>query len=336
MNKKVSLIVACKNEGKYIGEALNSLINQDYPKEFMEVLIVDGRSEDDTLEIVNYYKLKYPFVKLYDNPLRIATHAFNIGVQNAGGDFIFLIGSHCEYPENYVSRLVSCAQSYDADVIGGSLFTGIKKRNIVSNSIKKVLSNKLGVGNATFRTGVSEIKEVDTVAYGCYQSRVFQKYGLFNEKLIRNQDIEFNKRIVNDGGKIFIVPDVTVIYYARESLYDLARNNFLNGYWNPLTVFYTNSFNSISLRHYVPMIFILFILFFAGLSFLSSYFLVVLAGGVLLYLILIVSVSYKINDSGTSWFQLIITFISIHFSYGAGSLAGLAKVLRMKITGIEL
>jgi len=333
MKKKVSLIVACRNEQKYIGEALKSLLTQDYPKEFMELLIIDGRSEDDTLQIVNNYQKEYPFIKVHDNPLRVATHAFNIGIQNATGDYIFLIGSHCEYPTNYISRLVSCAQNYNANIVGGLLFTSIRNKNIVSNSIKKVLSNRFGVGNATFRTGVTTIQETDTVAYGCYERALFDKFGLFNENLIRNQDIEFNKRIVNNKGKIIIVPDVTVIYYARENLDDLAKNNFQNGYWNPLTVFYTDSFKSISLRHYVPMIFILFILFFGCLSFFSIYFLGVLAGVFLIYLTILGIVSYKINDDGTAWLQLLKTFIVIHFSYGIGSLAGLIKVTEMRIGG---
>lgn len=329
--KKISLIIACRNEEKYIGRAIDSLLKQDYPKQLTELLIIDGRSEDNTLKIVNKYQQLYPFIKTLDNPIKVATHAFNIGIQNASGDFIFLIGSHCEYPPNYISKLVSSSESFNANVVGGILFTDIKNQNVVSNSIKKVLSNKYGVGNATFRTGASTIKEVDTVAYGCYQRNMFEKYGLFNEQLIRNQDIEFNKRIVNNGGKIILVPNVIVTYYARERLRDIAGNNFQNGYWNPLTVFYTNSFKSISLRHYAPMMFIIFILIFSILSFVSFYFSLALTTIILLYFIIIAIVSYKLNDSGTSWIQLFKTFIAIHFSYGAGSLAGVFKVLKLKI-----
>jgi glycosyltransferase involved in cell wall biosynthesis len=331
--KVVSLIVACRNEGKYIEDVLKSLLSQDYHHERFEILVIDGRSEDSTVSIIKQMQLQYSNIRFLDNPLKTATHAFNIGIQNAVGDFIFIIGSHCEYPKNYISKLVSSAQEFNASVAGGVLLTAIKKNNSVSNAIKKVLSNKIGVGNSSFRTGVNEIKEVDTVPYGCYKKDVFEKYGLFNELLIRNQDIEFNKRIVNNKGKIIIVPDVIVTYYARESLKEVIKNNYENGFWNPLTVFYTSSFKSISLRHYIPMMFIMFIIIFSLLSFLSIYFFIALVSISLLYLLIIGLVSYSIKDGSTKWLQLLKTFLSVHFSYGIGSLVGTYKAITLKIRG---
>jgi len=330
--KVVSLIIACRNEEKYIEDVLKSLLSQDYDQEKIEILVIDGRSDDRTVNIIKSMQLEYRNIRLIDNPLKTATHAFNIGVQNSVGDYIFIIGSHCEYPKNYISRLVSSAEVFNASVTGGVLLTAIKKENVISNAIKKVLSNKFGVGNSSFRTGVNEIKEVDTVPYGCYKRDLFEKYGLFNELLIRNQDIEYNKRIVNNKGKILLVPEVIVTYYARESLKEVIRNNYQNGFWNPLTVLYTNSFKSISLRHYVPMMFIMFIILFSLLSFLSFYFLVALVSIILLYLLIIGIVSYSIKDASTKWGQLLKTFLSVHFSYGVGSLVGTCKAIKLGIT----
>ena len=102
---------------------------------------------------------------------------------------------------------------------------------------------------------MSEITEVDTVPFGCYRKEVFTKYGLYNTKLVRNQDIELNKRIKRGGGKIYLIPDTYCVYYAREKYREIIKNNYLNGKWSILTVYITKTFNSLSVRHFVPMIF---------------------------------------------------------------------------------
>ncbi|MDR2086126.1 MAG: glycosyltransferase family 2 protein, partial [Dysgonamonadaceae bacterium] len=177
-----------------------------------------------------------------------------------------------------------------------------------------------------------KITEVDTVPFGCYKKEVFQKYGLYNEKLVRNQDIELNKRIKRDGGKIVLIPDTYCIYYARETFQSLMKNNYQNGKWNILTVYYTKMFDSLSIRHFVPMLFVLSLLLPLMFSFVYSPLLFLSMLSVLIYMALIFLISLKIAlTKKLHLVYLIATFMCLHFSYGLGSLAGLFKVIRETI-----
>jgi glycosyltransferase involved in cell wall biosynthesis len=332
-NELVSIIIPTYNEEKYISDCLNSVVEFDYPQEYIEIFVVDGMSKDNTRNIVSEKFCKiYNNITLIDNPDTTAPFAFNVGINHARGKYIIIIGAHSAYSKDYISKLVKWHHKLDAYNIGGVMITDIRNKNKKTKAIEKVLSNKFGVGNATFRTGTNEVKSVDTVAYGCYRKECFDKFGLFNVKLTRNQDIEFNKRIINAGGKIYIVPDVECRYFARETYSGIANNNYENGMWNILTVFYTKDFSSLSLRHFIPLFFILSIflpalaaMFFSPLIYVSMFFFALYTG-------LIFTISLKINTKETSFLHLIQTFFVLHFSYGIGSLAGILKLPFIALT----
>jgi glycosyltransferase involved in cell wall biosynthesis len=251
---EISIVVPIYNEEKYIQSCLDSIINSDYDKEKLEVLLVDGGSNDKTVEIIKEYQKKYSFFKLLHNPKKIVPVAMNIGIKNAKGEYIIRLDAHSMYPKDYFKKLIFYHKKLNADNVGGVVITEVKNKNNISNSIKNVLSDRFGVGSA-FRSGVKEIQEVDTVPFGCYKRELFDKVGLYGERLVRNQDIELNKRIKNSGGKIYLIPEIKCTYFARENYKDLAKNNFNNGLWNILTAYYTNTLNSLSLRHFIPLIF---------------------------------------------------------------------------------
>lgn len=253
----LSVICPIYNEAKYIEVCLQSILLQDYPKEDLEVLFVDGMSQDLTRQIIVEYSVRYPFIRLVDNPRRIVPVAMNIGIRASKGDVIMRIDAHARYPVNYFSELVKTLYELEADNIGAACQTDVLNKTPKTLAIKEVLSNKFGVGNSTFRLGVNRVIEVDTVPFGCWKREVFDKYGFYNECLIRNQDIEFNKRIVRSGGRIFIIPNTYCVYLARETFKALAINNFSNGKWNILTVYYTQQIKSLSVRHFIPLLFVL-------------------------------------------------------------------------------
>ena len=253
----LSVICPIYNEAKYIDVCIQSVLLQDYPKEQLEVLFVDGMSKDGTRDIVNGYSKKYPFIRLLDNEKRIVPVAMNIGIRASKGNVIIRLDAHAQYPPNYFSVLVEKLKLLDADNVGVACRTDVLNKTPKTLAIREVLSNKLGVGNSTFRLGINKVMEVDTVPFGCWKRDVFDKYGFYDERLIRNQDIELNKRIVRGGGHIFIVPDTYCTYLARETFWGLAKNNFGNGKWNILTVFYTKQLNSLSIRHFIPLLFLL-------------------------------------------------------------------------------
>lgn len=323
----LSVICPIYNEEKYIDKCIESLVAQDFPKENLEVIFADGMSSDRTREIVTQYTLQYPWLKLIDNPDRIVPKALNKAIGVAKGDIIMRIDAHAEYPSNYFSTLVNGLSKYDADNIGAVCKTDVLNKNSKSLSIREVLSHPLGVGNSTFRTGIKEAKEVDTVPFGCWPRETFEKFGLFNEKLVRNQDIELSKRILRENGKIFIIPDTYSVYYARETFKKLAKNNYQNGKWNILTVWYTNQFNSLSLRHYIPLIFILSLLVPVIVSFFWVWALVVAILSLLAYLSIVSLISVKLaSKKNLNFFYLIVSFFVLHLSYGWGSLIGILSL----------
>ena len=243
---KLSVICPIYNEEKYIVPFLDSVLQQDFSHDDMEVLLVDGMSRDRTRQVISQYIAKYPFLRLLDNPERTAPCAMNVGIKEAKGEVIIRLDAHALYPFNYFSTLVTRLYQLNADNIGCVLNTDVLNKTPKTLAIREVLSNRFGVGNSSFRTGVTSACEVDTVPFGCWRREVFQKYGFYDKRLVRNQDIELNKRIKRGGGHIFIIPDISCTYLARETFKALAKNNYGNGKWNILTVYYTKYFSSLT------------------------------------------------------------------------------------------
>ena len=331
-NKKISIIIPMLNEENYISECIESILNCDYNKEYMEIIIIDSMSTDNSRKIVDKYILKYKNIQCYTNPNIYTPFAFNIGITNSTGEYIFIVSAHCKYDENYFTVLIKYALELNADAVGAISKTDVLNSTAKSNSIKSVLSNKFGVGNSYFRVGVDKITEVDAIS-GCYHRRVFEKYGLYNEKLIRNQDIELNKRIKNSGGKLFLIPYTSYTYFTRENFTSLAKNNYSNGFWNILTAYYTKTLNSLSLRHFIPLLFVLSLIFPLILSIVNPKFIYVSLFSFSSYLLLVIIVSFKLRDSTNSFIYLVSSFFTLHLSYGMGSLMGIFSVISKYIKG---
>ncbi len=323
----LSVIVPIYNEEKYIAKCINSMLEQDYPKDDLEIILVDGMSEDRTREIVTEYIAKYSFIRLIDNPHRIAPCAMNLGIKVAKGDVIMRLDAHAMYEKNYFSALVAALQKYSADNVGAVCHTDVLNKTPKTLAIREVLSNKFGVGNSTFRTGIKGVQKVETVPFGCWKREVFDKYGMYDVRLVRNQDIELNKRIIRGGGKIVIIPDTFSTYLARETYKALAKNNFGNGKWNILTVFYTKEMRSLSVRHFVPLAFVLSLLIpmLVGIVWKPALCITILA--LIVYLLALGCVSAKLAiKKQLNFYYLLASFIVLHISYGWGSLVGIVKL----------
>lgn len=320
----LSVICPIYNEEKYIAQFLDSLLNQDYPNNDLEILLVDGMSKDNTRGIVSDYTSKYPFIRLIDNPDKIVPCAMNRGINAAKGDIIMRLDAHASYQPNYFSFLVNGLKRLHADNVGTVCKTDVLNKNTKTLAIREVLGNKFGVGNSTFRTGIDHEQEVETVPFGCWPREVFEKYGMYDVRLIRNQDIELNKRILRGGGNIYILPDTYCTYLARETWKALAKNNYGNGKWNILTIFYTKLFSSLSIRHFIPLLFLLSLIVPLLLALIWWPFALVSAASLFAYIALMSAVSFKLAvQKHLNFFYLLITFIVLHLSYGWGSLMGI-------------
>lgn len=320
---RLSIIIPCLNEEKYIEQCINSVLNNDFSAKEYELIIVDGGSSDQTVPIVEGLMNKYPNIRLLHNPKKIAPVAMNLGINEAKGDIIMRMDAHSYYPSNYISTLLTWKDKLKADNIGAQWETDVLNKTKVSIANKIVLTNRFGVGNGMFRLGVEKPLEVDTVPFGCYDKSIFSQVGLYDERLKRNQDIELNKRLKALGKKIYLIPYTYCRYYARESYAKLAKNNYNNGLWNLLTIYYTKNIKSLSLRHLIPLFFILSLLLPSLLSFFYFPLLFVSLAALILYLGVLTYVISKVDLKGTSFLHVLISFFVLHFSYGAGSFIGL-------------
>jgi len=321
----ISIICPVFNEEKYIEDCIRSIIAQNYPKEQLELFFVDGGSSDRTQEIIANYCASFSFIKLLQNPHKTPPYAMNIGIKQAKGEYIIRLDGHSSYPNDYFSKLIQYAIDLQADNVGGICLTDTKRHNAKSKAIKEVLSNRMGVGNSEFRIEQSSnIREVDTVPFGCFRRDVFKRFGLYDERLTRNQDIELNKRIKVGGGKIYLVPDIKCTYYARDTFSALARNNFANGKWNILTVFYTHTIRSLSLRHFIPLMFVLSLVMPALTALLWWPLIGISLFSLLLYFAMIILASIRVClYKKVNFLCLLWGFLCLHVSYGVGSLFGL-------------
>ena len=308
----VSIIIPCRNEEKFIKRCLDSVLGQDYPKDKLEVLVIDGMSEDRTREIIKEYSEKYPFIKLLENPNKFTPFALNIGIKNAQGEVILRMDAHAGYEKDYVSKCVKYLKEYNADNVGGVMKTLPRKNNLAARAIALCLSHPFGVGGSQFRKGTDKPKWVDTVFNGCYKKEIFDKIGLFNENLIRSQDMEFNLRLKKAGGKILLHPEIVSYYYPKSNLKDFFLHNINDGIW----AIYPLKFVKIPLRlrHYIPLIFILTL----PLS-IWPY--------ILLSLFFSAKIAFREKDIRL-FFIMPLAFGARHIGYGLGSVWGLVKLLR--------
>lgn len=328
----ISIICPIYNEEKYISQCIDSMLAQDIDKSEIELLFIDGMSKDNTRKIVSEYCSKYKFIHLLDNPDRIVPKAMNIGIEASRGDIIMRIDAHSKYDTNYVSTLSRFSKELDADNVGAICKTDVLNYTPTSIAIKEILGHPFGVGNSQFRIGVNKITRVDTVPFGCWPRKTFEQYGLYDERLVRNQDIELSKRILRGGGKIYLVPDTSCTYFARENIKALCKNNYQNGFWNIKTVYLTNEMNSLSLRHFIPLIFLLSLLLPIICSIFWWPFFLLSAMSFIMYSLVALLFSIQIHkkNNQASILNLYKIFLSLHLSYGYGSLKALVQLPFMK------
>ena len=323
----LSVICPIYNEETYVARCLDSIRNQDYPQDDLEVLFVDGMSTDRTREIIQTYQAQCPYVRIIDNPQRYVSWAMNRGIDASRGEVIIRIDAHTSYEPNYFSALVRRLYELDAADVGTVCKTDVLHKTPKTLAIREVLCNRFGVGNSVFRTGVDEVREVDTVPFGCWKRETFDKYGRYDVRLVRNQDIELNKRVIRGGGKIYIIPDTFCTYYARETFAGLASNNFANGKWNLLTVWITGKLTSLSPRHFVPLLFVLSLLIPLIVGIFWRPALWIALASLLAYGVLLGAISLKLaRERHLSFFRLLQSFLILHLSYGCGSLIGLLSL----------
>lgn len=315
----VSLILPIRNEARYIARCLDAVLAQDYPSDCLQVLVVDGMSKDGTREIVAEYTARDSRVILLDNPEGIVPTALNRGLRAASGDVIVRVDGHTLIAPDYVRRCVLALVETGADDVGGPMRAAGESWS--AQAIAFATSSPFGVGSAQFHYA-DRPGWVDTVYMGAYRREVFDRIGLFDEELVRNQDDEFNFRLLRAGGKIWLDPKICSTYYSRSSLHGLWKQYFEYGFWKVRVI--QKHRRPASWRHLVPAAFILALLGSAFLSLmLRSPFPLLAVALPYLATSLAVSTGLALRRGGRYLPLLPLAFATMHLAYGFGFIAGI-------------
>ncbi len=325
----VTDIVPMYNERAHIGECLSSLVGQDYPADRIEILVVDGMSDDGCRDIVaRFAKDHAPSqILLLDNPQRSPARAMNIAMRQARGDVIIRLDAHSFVAGDFIRQSVAYLAKTDAACVGGTVQS--VARSFLGKAIALAMSSPFGVGNALFRYAQKE-QYVDTVAFGAYRRAVFEQIGPLDEDLAYNEDNAFNHRLRKHGGKILLTPAIRSFYYTRESLGELWKQYYHYG-WGKIRLM-VRSPDSIMARHLAPFVFVSAILINGLLGAFSPFFRLSLFLVLLSYLVALSYFVFRIS-ARYGWRYLSVlpaAFACLHLSYGLGMYAGIWNLVRPK------
>jgi succinoglycan biosynthesis protein ExoA len=323
----VSIVIPCRNERDHIETVLRSILTQDPPPGGFEVIIADGMSDDGTRSVLQRLATEDSRLRIVDNLQKITPSGMNTGIREARGRYIAIMGAHNRYAPDYLRRSVETLQKTGADNVGGAM--SCEANGWVQRAIAAAHHSPFSVGGAKWHN-VNYEGPTDTVFGGVYRREVFDRIGLFDEELVRNQDDEFNLRLIRAGGKIWQSPLIQSWYRPRASLLALTRQYKQYGYWK-VRVIQKNALPS-SVRHLVPCLFVssLLILPVAALIWPLA---------MLLWLMLLfmygtsIGVASVLTAARAGWDLLAIlpiVFACYHFSYGYGFLRGIFDFLVLR------
>lgn len=319
----VSIILPIRNEAGYIERCLQSIFTQDYLGE-MEILIVDGMSTDGTRKIINDYALHNPqlTIKILDNPGKIVPTGMNIALYQAKGEIIIRADGHCILAPDYVSKCVEHIQQDAVDGVGGPMES--IGETPIAKAIAIGMSLPFGVGNSAFRTTSGKSMLVDTVPFPAYTRQIIECAGLYDEELVRNQDDEYNYRIRELGGKIFLADDVRSTYFSRTSLKRLWMQYYQYGYFKVRVL--QKHPRQMSLRQFVPPVFVFALMLSCIFIFFPSIRVLALPVPLLYFTANVLASIYTASSRDWKYLPYLpIIFSILHLSYGLGFLVGLLK-----------
>lgn len=318
----VSIAIPCRNEASYIAGCLTSILAGDYPPDRLEILVADGRSDDGTRRIVRRYAAENPGITMLDNDLLSTPAGLNLAIRSASGSVVIRMDAHVLYPPDYVRRLVEALEETGADNVGGVLETVPANDTATARAIALGLSHPFGVGNSHFRIGAHLRREVDTVPFGCYRREIFDRIGLFDEELVRNQDDEFNFRLIARGGRVLLLPEVTCRYFARRSFRQVARMYYQYGYFKPLVARKVG--RVMTVRQLVPSMLVAALLGSAALSMWVPGAAAAFASIAAIYAGCVLACSAAAAGADLRCgLALAAVFPTLHFSYGFGFIRGI-------------
>jgi cellulose synthase/poly-beta-1,6-N-acetylglucosamine synthase-like glycosyltransferase len=328
---KVAIIIPCKNEGGYIAKCLDSVIAADYPGHLKQVFVCDGKSTDRTDQIAGEYCKKFPYIRLLRNENETTPHGLNLGIKEANADIIIILGAHAEMYPDYIKQCIACFESDQSVGCAGGIIENVFE-NETAHIISVAMSSSFGVGNVYFRTG-GKTGYVDTVAFGAYKKEIFNKAGMFDTDLSRNQDDEFNFRVIKSGFRIYLSEKIKSKYYVRSSFKKLFRQYFQYGFWK---VYVNKKHKTITTyRQLAPFFLLLFLIPGLFVSLLYAPFLKIYLALLIFYLLLILFFAVVNTNKARLIPGVGLAFLILHVSYGAGYAYGIIYFLMLNLKPIK-
>lgn len=319
----VSALIVTYNEEKFIKESLSSLINQTYPCDRYEIIIIDGNSSDNTINVVDSLVKEHPDheIKTIYNPKKLLAAGWNLGIKAASGEYVVRIDAHSVAKKDFIEKSVdTILRIPDVACVGGKLTTAASQNS--NKAVSLVLSSPFGVGNSSFRVSNSP-GYADTAVYGLYKKEIFEEVGYFNEFYARNQDIELHARIKKAGGKFYFNPEIESTYYARNSVKKMAKQAFGNGKWNMILIL--NRTSAPSIRHLIPFAFVFFLFASTILGFFSHWIWKFEVAIMILHLFCGLFAAFKKTRNLKEIVVMPFLFLILHISYGLGYFSGIKR-----------
>lgn len=327
----LSVIIPCRNEAGFIERCLQSILANRITNGDFEVIVADGASTDGTVEVIQSLMRTYQNLRLISNPSGTTPSALNRMIAVAAGSFIVRFDAHSQMPAGYLQRCIDVLEETGASNVGGLFLTTIRTETVAAKAIAYVTSHWFGVGGASFRCGANA-GPADTVAFGAFRREVFDQEGLFDERLLRNQDYEFNSRLRKNGRVVWLDPEIKVIYYNQATINGLLKQAFGTGKWNVLTAQiapYAARF-----RHLAPGAFVLGLLVCFALALTGA-----LSGNLLLAwlaaallspyfgtLLVVSALAFRRVECRVAILTPLV-FFAYHATYGAGVLKGILLLI---------
>jgi succinoglycan biosynthesis protein ExoA len=326
--ERVSVVIPCYNEERFIGKALNNLADQ-YDHDRYEIIVVDGFSEDRTREVIAEFKRRRPDVdvKLIDNPARKIPTALNLGIGAARGEIIARLDAHAVASPGYIRRSVEVLRQDGVGAVGMPCQVCPGADTLMAKAIAMAVSHPFGIGDAKYRLrkGAAEQEAVDTVAFACFKKDLWREIGGFDEELLTNEDYDFNYRVRVNGRAVLLDRAEHCEYFARPTLKDLLLQYSRYGRWKARMI--RRHPRSVKWRHAVAPMFVasLPLLLIAGFWWRPAWWMLLLelAAYVLLAIVFAARLARQSGEGARLIVVLPLVFLTIHLSWGSSLLLGL-------------
>lgn len=320
----VSVLVPIYNEERFVGPCLKALRAQDYPPDRYEVIVIDGGSQDSSVDVVKEVAHGWPNLVLAFNTERTIPKSLNLGLSLSRGDVVMRVDGHTIVAPDYMSTSIRHSTETGADNVGGRMRpVGI---GFVGRSVAVAMSTPFG-GPGKYH--YSEQRQwVDTVYLGAYRREALVKLGGWDPGLPVAEDYDLNFRLRRTGGTVLLSPDIRSDYHCRDSWRALIVQQFRYGRYKAWVLRKHGRLSS--LRHFPPPLFAATVLLapLAGWFVPGLWALWLLTVGSYAVCSLGFSVAAAAENGWSYLFSLPGVYLAMHLSNGWGFWAGCADVIR--------